>query len=49
MSDAKNTYTVEQILECINHVSLEDIRVHGKLQFKTKEPTETEVRDNDHK
>ena len=28
MSDAKNTYTVEQIIECINHVSLEDIRVH---------------------
>ena len=28
MSDAKNTYTVEQILECINHTSLEGIRVH---------------------
>ena len=28
MSDAKNTYTVEQIIECINHVPLEDIRVH---------------------
>ena len=28
MSDAKNTYTVEQIIECINHVSLEDIRIH---------------------
>ena len=27
MSDAKNVYTIEQIIECINNVSLMDIMV----------------------